>query len=434
MPALLKRFEAKDLHAEIEKYKQRLASHLQVSAKTVPLHLTLGKLYEHAGKKTEAIQEYAKVALFYVDQGNTMKAMATTQMMAQLAPENDELVERLKDLFSMRQAASADQMESYQDAIKQIEALQGETSEGTAVGKEEADQGAAAAQAAEEVVQALKQISLFSKLSVSELRGIQSYSALHQLAVGDPVFTGGNVRRSLFAILEGQVKIFGRDQNQQNILLVTLGAGSSFGEFGLFGRIDTSVSVIAATACRVLEIPREVIMKIAKTRPVVIEALKDLFKRRILENALSRVPLFTHLKPEDRRKLMKYFKGVRANQGATLMREGTAGDSMYFIISGEVGVYTSLSDPEEGSSGENEQLLLATLKSGDFFGEQALVNNEPRSATVIALSEVTLLKFSRPDLETVIQEHPWIESELQIEAFENKMRKNMAVLNQLVTT
>ena len=107
---------------------------------------------------------------------------------------------------------------------------------------------------------------------------------------------------------------------------------------------------------------------------------------------------------------------------------------MYFIITGKVGVYTSLTEAgKDGTSGtEEEPLLLATLKSGDFFGEQALVINELRSATVIALTDVGLLKFSKSDLAVVLNEYPWIESELQIEAFQNLMRKRLSILDQIV--
>jgi monovalent cation:H+ antiporter, CPA1 family len=377
------------------------------------------------------MQEFAKIALYYADQGDTIKALATAQLIAKLDPENDAVVQRLRDLTAMQKAASAEQIQQYQESIQQIEELEGAQAEApTNLAETDA---AASAQIAEEVIQALKQIPLFAKLSMSELRAIQTYSLLHTLKNGDPLFTGGNVHRSLFAILEGSVKIWGKDKDHQNVALATLSAGTSFGEFGLFGRIDTTVSVIAQQPARVLEIPRDVVLKLAKTRPAMIESLKDLFRRRILENGLARVPLFSRLTSDDRRKIMKYFKPVKAKQGITLMREGTVGDSMFFIMNGEVGVYTNLSEAyEDGAPSEAEQLLLATLSSGDFFGEQALMTNQPRSATVIAQSEVMMLRFTKADLQAVIQEYPAIEAELQVEAFENLMRKNMTILNQLV--
>ena len=43
---------------------------------------------------------------------------------------------------------------------------------------------------------------------------------------------------------------------------------------------------------------------------------------------------------------------------------------------------------------------------GGFFGEQALITHEPRSATIIALTDVQLLKFTKHDLAVVVKDHP----------------------------
>ena len=59
-----------------------------------------------------------------------------------------------------------------------------------------------------------------------------------------------------------------------------------------------------------------------------------------------------------------------------IFNEGTPGEEMYIIYSGKVGLYT------QRASGQKE--LLATLEAGDFFGEMALVDDSPRSATAIA--------------------------------------------------
>ena len=58
------------------------------------------------------------------------------------------------------------------------------------------------------------------------------------------------MQRSLFVILHGNAKVFGKDKEQRNTFLATLNSGSSFGEFALFGRVDPTLSVIAEQACR----------------------------------------------------------------------------------------------------------------------------------------------------------------------------------------
>ena len=50
---------------------------------------------------------------------------------------------------------------------------------------------------------------------------------------------------------------------------------------------------------------------------------------------------------------------------------------------------------------------------GDFFGEQALITNEPRNATIIALTDVELLRFAKSDLAAVVRSYPRVEELLK---------------------
>lgn len=430
--------DVQSLQRRIERYTRLLESQTEPNDHTIPLHLALAKLYEKTGNTPKAIQECATVAFFYADHGQVMKAVAVAQMIVRLDPENEGLIERLEELFVLRKTVSTSQLEDYNETISTLDTLAHQSAADTQPEAEDNEVVSVPITevAPEDVIASLKQLSLFNRLSVSELRGLQTYSLLSHLAPDEPILTNGNVRRSLFVILKGSVKIFGKDKEGRPTFLASLGEGNSFGEFGLFGRVDQNLSVVAAETSAILEIPRDVVMKLAKMRPHIIQTLKDLYKRRILESALARVPLFSQLPPEDRRKIVSYFKAVKAKNGTTLIREGDLGKSMYFILIGKVGVYTTLEEAN-GDEGEQpkkhaEELLLATLSGGDFFGEQALVTREPRSATVKALSDVGLLRFSRDDLDEVIQQYPNIESELQIEAFHHRMQKRLSILKKLM--
>ena len=123
---------------------------------------------------------------------------------------------------------------------------------------------------------------------------------------------------------------------------------------------------------------------------------------------LARVPLFSYLDPAERHKIAEYLAPMNAKKGEAIITEGEIGDTMYLIKSGEVGIYTTLVESEGVSviKTDQERLHLATLKEGDFFGEQALITKEPRSATVIASTDVQLLKFSKRDLAAVVKHYP----------------------------
>jgi CRP-like cAMP-binding protein len=84
--------------------------------------------------------------------------------------------------------------------------------------------------------------------------------------------------------------------------------------------------------------------------------------------------------------------GVRVNVdiGDVIAREGEAGDCMYAVLSGAV---------EVSCNGE----LLAMLEEGEVFGEMALLEEGPRSATVTAVTATELLRLDRPAFERLVQ-------------------------------
>lgn len=71
------------------------------------------------------------------------------------------------------------------------------------------------------------------------------------------------------------------------------------------------------------------------------------------------------------------------SRGTVIVREGDAGESMFNIESGMVGVYRGY--------GMADETLLAELDSGKIFGEMSLLDHAPRSATVVVLEDRTVL-------------------------------------------
>jgi CRP-like cAMP-binding protein len=82
-----------------------------------------------------------------------------------------------------------------------------------------------------------------------------------------------------------------------------------------------------------------------------------------------------------------------------VVRMGTPGDAMYLILQGEVRVRMVI---------EGKESILATLGSGDFFGEISLFDHGPRSADVIANTDSTLLSFTAAAFEKTIRTAPEI--------------------------
>jgi CRP/FNR family cyclic AMP-dependent transcriptional regulator len=83
--------------------------------------------------------------------------------------------------------------------------------------------------------------------------------------------------------------------------------------------------------------------------------------------------------------------------GEAIIRQGEMGDRMYIIQDGRVRVTRMIG---------NEDIQLAELKEGDFFGEMAIIDREVRSATVFAVGEVRLLSIDKNNFLRRIHEDP----------------------------
>jgi len=108
---------------------------------------------------------------------------------------------------------------------------------------------------------------------------------------------------------------------------------------------------------------------------------------------LRRVPLFSDCTDEELRRIADISRTVEAPTGTVVTQMGTPGDSFFFIIDGRVSVQTPVGagDP---------------LQPGDFFGEMSLLDGEPRSATVTAVTDLRLLVVDRLHFWRLLNETP----------------------------
>jgi rhodanese-related sulfurtransferase len=104
---------------------------------------------------------------------------------------------------------------------------------------------------------------------------------------------------------------------------------------------------------------------------------------------------FSQLPPAHIDELLRRFERIEAKKGEAIIREGTEGDYYYLVESGRCQVDRTV-------GGVN--MMLAELKSGDTFGEEALVSEAKRNATVTMKTEGTLLRLRKQDFNALLRE------------------------------
>ena len=110
-------------------------------------------------------------------------------------------------------------------------------------------------------------------------------------------------------------------------------------------------------------------------------------------------PLFEFIPPTNIQKLFAKFEEVKYRRGDVVIRQGTPGDYFYVIQSGRAVV-------ERQAGGK--RILVAKLNAGDNFGQDALVTDVARNASVTMTTSGTLQRLSEPDFESLLM-HPVIE-------------------------
>lgn len=141
---------------------------------------------------------------------------------------------------------------------------------------------------------------------------------------------------------------------------------------------------------------------------------------------LKDIPLFAGLDENDRLLLEQRANTRTFQKHAILINEGDETDSLYVILSGKVRVFMSNADGKE--------IILNEQGAGEHFGELALIDDAPRSASVMATEKTQVSVISRADFREVLGRHPDIAFSL-IQDLSRRVRllsdnvKNLALLD-----
>ena len=112
-----------------------------------------------------------------------------------------------------------------------------------------------------------------------------------------------------------------------------------------------------------------------------------------VEETLGRVPLFARVKPKDLQQLGKRMSERSFGEGETITTEGQSGVGFFVIEDGDATV-------------SRDGKIIRNLGPGDYFGEIALIDSGPRSATIVASTDLSCRGMSAWEFKPFIEEHP----------------------------
>jgi CRP-like cAMP-binding protein len=120
-----------------------------------------------------------------------------------------------------------------------------------------------------------------------------------------------------------------------------------------------------------------------------------------IDQYIKHIALFEGLTREEVTKIFAKGMTMHVTSGEDIFIKGTIGNQMYVVLGGKLGVFDG-------------KKCIAELRTGDMFGEMALVNKEPRSATVTAVNDSRLFVLSESTFERLLTKRAAIKILLNI--------------------
>ena len=267
-----------------------------------------------------------------------------------------------------------------------------------------------------EIAEFLKDIPLFAHMTPVVRAKLAEYMDVEYFRPGRTVVWQGKPGDAFYTIYEGSADVFREGSRGCRTLLASLSARDSFGEIALIKDEPRTATVKARSALICLVLRKQFFKKFVET---CLED-KDQITKLIQWNALLKgLPMFVDLPAETMARVILEMSERHVAKGETVIREGDAASEFYILRSGAAEVWKDHGKPASRK--------IATLgPPGAYFGEIALFEDSPRTATVVAQEPSEILVMPKEAffriLRTSIFSGMWVEETSRVRRAEMSAR------------
>ncbi len=243
----------------------------------------------------------------------------------------------------------------------------------------------------------LKQLTPISSLNAENIEDLLAKVRTETLKPGKYLFKQGDMDKTHVYLVEGEVELI-----NGNKPVKTISAGSAEARHPLAHTFPRSVSARAASPVTVIHVNSDmldIMLTWDQTGSYQVEALDeshdsdstDWMTRILHTRAFHRIP------PSNIQALFMRMEPVNFNAGDVVIEQDAPGDYFYIIKEGRCLVTRSTPANPKG-------VKLATLTVGDSFGEEALISDSTRNATVTMLTNGSLMRLNKEDFNSLLNE------------------------------
>jgi len=243
----------------------------------------------------------------------------------------------------------------------------------------------------------LRTFSPLDGLKGENLNALARKTQLRELGVGRALFKEGDTEKRTFYLVAGTVELRADDK-----LIGTVRAGSPEARAALAPGVPRKFTARAATDLEYIMIDSDLLdvlltwdqtgqYEVSELNSDGLDVTGDWMTTLLQTKAFHRIP------PANIQAIFMRMQRINYRAGDVVIKQGTEGDYFYVVVSGKCVVTRETPLNKEG-------IKLAELGSGDSFGEEALIAEAKRNATVTMSTEGTLMRLGKQDFQTLLNE------------------------------
>ena len=229
----------------------------------------------------------------------------------------------------------------------------------------------------EKIKNKMLQNFMFSNLDEAELQTVLDAFEEKKVTTGETVIKEGDKGDVVYLVETGELTCT-KKQNGEEVELKTYVPGESFGELALLYNAPRAATIVAKTDAILWSLDRECFNSIVKGA-----AIK---KRERYESVLKTVEILQTIDAYELSQICDALKVEKVKEGTKIITQNEEGNKFYILEEGEAYATKEIEGKEEN---------VLEYKTGMYFGELALLKNEPRAANVIAKTDCVLLTLDR---------------------------------------
>jgi len=259
--------------------------------------------------------------------------------------------------------------------------------------------------------QLLSKIDLFSSFTQEQREHVlhaverEPGMGVRRFAPGEIVCRKGEYELDFCIILRGAVDLFDVDPDGRRTKAASMGGGNFYGELGAIGGLPRTTDVQATEDTEIFYVPRHT-LKYLEVNPKAREILANRYRERAVKVIAAETDLFSGVAPSFINELIPKCEIQRYDlRGIRLITQGEPGDAFYIVRDGFVQV---VREHEDGS-----KRVLAYLRSGEYFGEFALLETGVRYASVLTAGKCELIKIRKDDFLDLCSRYPKIAEKIR---------------------